>query len=149
MMLLSCKVRIYPGHMVTRAFSLTTARVLHIIANEKSISLFRAIFQSGNGINTESLNDKTKLTRKEYYTRLSGMVKAGLVMKTDGRYTLTTFGNVVYSSQMMVENGITNFWKLKAIDSLSMTKELPKEEQQKVADKLLLNNQEIKEIIRK
>jgi hypothetical protein len=49
----------------------------------------------------------------------------------------------------MVEEGITNFWRLKAIDSLSTSKELPKEEQQKVADKLLLKNQEIKEIIGK
>jgi hypothetical protein len=44
---------------------------------------------------------------------------------------------------MMVENGITNFWRLKAIDSLSTSKVLPKEEQQKVADKLLLNDQAI------
>jgi hypothetical protein len=70
------------------------------------------------------------------------MVKAGLVMKADGRYALTAFGNVVYNSQLMVE-GITNFWRLKVIDSLSTSKVLPKEEQQKVADKLLLKNQEI------
>ncbi len=131
--------------MVMKA--LTTAKILRTIADEKSMGLFRTIFQTG-GIDSENLQDKTKLTRKEYYTRLAGMVKAGLVMKTDGRYTLTAFGNVVYNSQMMVENGITNFWKLKAIDSLSMSKELPKEEQQKVADKLL-KDQEIKEIIRK
>ena len=131
--------------MVMKA--LTTAKILRTIADEKSMGLFRTIFQTG-GIDSENLQDKTKLTRKEYYTRLADMVKAGLVMKTDGRYTLTAFGNVVYNSQMMVENGITNFWKLKAIDSLSMSKELPKEEQQKVADKLL-KDQEIKEIIRK
>jgi hypothetical protein len=131
--------------MVMKA-SLTTARVLRMIADEKSMDLFRTIFQTGGGIDSEDLQDKTKLTRKEYYTRLSGMVKAGLVMKTDGRYTLTAFGNVVHCSQMMVENGIANFWKLKAIDSLSMSKELPKEEQQKVTDKLL-KDQEIKEII--
>ena len=131
--------------MVMKA--LTTAKILRTIADEKSMGLFRTIFQTG-GIDSENLQDKTKLTRKEYYTRLAGMVKAGLVMKTDGRYTLTAFGNVVYNSQMMVENGITNFWKLKAIDSLSMSKELPKEDQQKVADKLL-KDQEIKEIIRK
>ena len=82
------------------------------------------------------------ILHKEYYTRLAGMVKAGLVMKTDGRYTLTAFGNVVYNSQLTAEEGITNFWRLKAIDSLSTSKELPKEEQQKVADKLLLKNRD-------
>lgn len=129
-----------------KTFSLTTAKVLRIIADEKSMGLFRTIFQSG-GIDSENLQDKTSLTRKEYYTRLASMVKAGLVMKTDGRYTLTAFGNVVYNSQLMVENGITNFWRLKAIDSLSTSKELPKEEQQKVADKLLLPKDQ--EIIRR
>lgn len=133
-----------------RAFSLTTAKVLRIIADEKSMGLFRTIFSSGGGgIDSEDLQGKTNLTRKEYYTRLAGMVKAGLVMKTDGRYALTAFGNVVYNSQLMVEEGITNFWRLKAIDSISTSKVLPKEEQQKVADKLLLKNQEIKEIIGK
>lgn len=129
-----------------KTFSLTTAKVLRIIADEKSMGLFRTIFQSG-GIDSENLQDKTSLTRKEYYTRLASMVKAGLVMKTEGRYTLTAFGNVVYNSQLMVENGITNFWRLKAIDSLSTSKELPKEEQQKVADKLLLPKDQ--EIIRR
>jgi len=134
-----------------RTFSLTTAKVLRIIADEKSMGIFRTIFSSGGGggIDSEDLQGKTNLTRKEYYTRLASMVKAGLVMKTDGRYGLTAFGNVVFDSQLMVENGITNFWRLKAIDSLSISKELPKEEQQKVADKLLLKNQEIKEIIGK
>ena len=131
-----------------KTFSLTTAKILRIIADEKSMVLFRTIFLS-SGFDSENLQDKTKLSRKEYYTRLAGMIKAGLVMKTDGRYALTAFGNVIYNSQMMVENGITNFWRLKAIDSLSTSKELPKEEQQKVVDKLLLKNQEIKEIIGK
>ena len=128
-----------------RAFSLTTAKILRIIADEKSMGLFRTIFSSGGGgggIDSGNLQGKTNLTHKEYYTRLAGMVKAGLVMKTDGRYTLTAFGNVVYNSQLMVEEGITNFWRLKAIDSLSTSKELPKEEQQKVADKLLLKNRD-------
>lgn len=131
-----------------KTFSLTTAKILRIIADEKSMVLFRTIFLS-SGFDSENLQDKTMLSRKEYYTRLAGMIKAGLVMKTDGRYALTAFGNVIYNSQMMVENGITNFWRLKAIDSLSTSKELPKEEQQKVVDKLLLKNQEIKEIIGK
>ena len=102
---------------IMKTFSLTTAKVLRIIADEKSMGIFRTIFSSGGGIDSEDLQGKTNLTRKEYYTRLASMVKAGLVMKTDGRYGLTAFGNVVFDSQLMVENGITNFWRLKAIDS--------------------------------
>ncbi|HEX6562282.1 MAG TPA: hypothetical protein VF016_09685 [Nitrososphaera sp.] len=74
------------------------------------------------------------------------MTKSGLVRKKSGKYTLTAFGKVVYDSQMTVDNALTNFWKLKAIDSLEMSNELPKEEQQKLID-TLLDNQELKGIL--
>lgn len=126
------------------AKSQTTATVLRTISDDKSMDLFRTIAQSS--IDSESLKNKTKLTRKQYYSRLSRMTKAGLVRKKSGKYTLTAFGKVVYDSQITVENALTNFWKLKAIDSLEMSNELPKEEQQKLID-TLLDNQELKGIL--
>ncbi len=126
------------------AKSQTTASVLRTISDDKSMGLFRTIAQSS--IDSESLKDKTKLTRKQYYSRLSRMTKAGLVRKKSGKYTLTAFGKVVYDSQVTVDNALTNFWKLKAIDSLEMSNELPKEEQQKLID-TLLDNQELKGIL--
>lgn len=126
------------------ARSQTTATVLRTISDDKSMDLFRTIAQSS--IDSESLKTKTKLTRKQYYSRLSRMTKAGLVRKKSGKYTLTAFGKVVYDSQVTVDNALTNFWKLKAIDSLEMSNELPKEEQQKLID-TLLDNQELKGIL--
>lgn len=126
------------------AKSQTTATVLRTISDDRSMDLFRTIAQ--NSIDSESLKNKTKLTRKQYYSRLSRMTKAGLVRKKSGKYTLTAFGKVVYDSQVTVDNALTNFWKLKAIDSLEMSNELPKEEQQKLID-TLLDNQELKGIL--
>lgn len=126
------------------AKSQTTATVLRTISDDKSMDLFRTIAEGG--IDSESLKNKTKLTRKQYYSRLSRMVKAGLVKKKSGKYTLTAFGKIVYGSQMTVDNAVINFWKLKAIDSLEMSNELPKEEQAKLID-TLLDNQELKEIL--
>jgi predicted transcriptional regulator len=126
------------------AKSQTTATVLRTISDDRSMDLFRTIAQSS--IDSESLKSKTKLTRKQYYSRLSRMTKAGLVRKKSGKYTLTAFGKVVYDSQVTVDNALTNFWKLKAIDSLEMSNELPKEEQQKLID-TLLDNQELKGIL--
>lgn len=126
------------------AKSQTTATVLRTIADDKSMDLFRTIAQSS--IDSESLKTKTKLTRKQYYSRLSRMTKAGLVRKRSGKYNLTAFGKVVYDSQVTIDNALTNFWKLKAIDSLEMSNELPKEEQQKLID-TLLDNQELKGIL--
>lgn len=126
------------------ARSQTTATVLRTISDDKSMDLFKAIAHSS--IDSESLKNKTKLTRKQYYSRLSRMTKAGIVRKKSGKYTLTAFGKVVYDSQVTVENALNNFWKLKAIDSLEMSNELPKEEQQKLID-TLLDNQELKGIL--
>ena len=126
------------------AKSQTTATVLRTISDDKSMDLFKTI--ASGSIDSENLKGKTKLTRKQYYSRLSRMTKAGLVRKKSGKYTLTAFGKVVYDSQTTVDNALTNFWKLKAIDSLEMSNELPKEEQQKLID-TLLDNQELKGIL--
>ncbi|MER3408383.1 MAG: hypothetical protein C4292_06620 [Nitrososphaera sp.] len=122
----------------------TTATILRTISDDKSMDLFRTI--ASGSIDSESLKGKTKLTRKQYYSRLSRMTKAGLVRKKSGKYTLTAFGKVVYDSQATVDSALSNFWKLKAIDSLEMSNELPKEEQQKLID-TLLDNKELKGIL--
>jgi predicted transcriptional regulator len=126
------------------AKSQTPATVLRTISDDKSLELFKTI--AHGIIDSETLKNKTKLTRKQYYSRLARMSKAGLVKKKSGKYLLTVFGRVVYDSQLTVENALTSYWKLKAIDSLETSNELPKEEQQKLID-ALLDDQEIKAIL--
>jgi len=122
----------------------TPAMVIRTIADDKSMELFKTI--SEGTIDSETLKNKTKLTRKQYYSRLSRMTKAGLVRKKSGRYLLTAFGKVVFNAQLTVESALGSYWKLRAIDSLEMSNELPKEEQQKLID-ALLDNQELKHIL--
>ena len=126
------------------AKSQTPATVLRTIADDKSLELFKTIAQGT--IDSDNLKTKTKLTRKQYYSRLSRMTKAGLVRKKSGKYLLTAFGKVVFDAEMTVENALGSYWKLRAIDSLEMSNELPKEEQQKLID-ALLDNQELKGIL--
>jgi len=126
------------------AKSQTAATILRTIADDKSLELFKTI---ANGtIDSEDLKSKTKLTHKQYYSRLSRMTRAGLVRKKSGKYLLTAFGKIVYDTQATVDLALSSYWKLKAIDSLEMSNELPKEEQQKLID-ALLDNQEIKGIL--
>lgn len=124
--------------------SQTAATVLRSIADDKSLELFRTV--ALEIIDSKSLKSRTKLTRKQYYSRLSRMIRVGLVKRKNGKYILTTFGKIVYDSQTTIENSIKNYWKLKAIDSLEMSNELPKEEQQKLIE-TLLDNEEIKGIL--
>ena len=122
----------------------TVSAILKAIADEKSSELFKTI---ANGtVDSDTLKTKSKLTRKQYYSRLSRMTKAGLVRKKSGKYLLTAFGKIVFDSQSTVESALNSYWKLRAIDSLEMSNELPREEQQKLID-ALLDNQDIKGIL--
>ena len=118
--------------------------MLKAIADDKSLELFGTVAQET--IDSRNLKSKIKLTRKQYYSRLSRMTRAGLVRRKDGKYILTTFGKIVYESKVTVENALNNYWKLKAIDSLETSNELPKEERQKLIE-TLLDNQGLKAVI--
>jgi hypothetical protein len=122
----------------------STASVLRAIADDKSMELFSTV--ALETIDSKNLKSKTKLTRKQYYSRLSRMIKVGLVRRKNGKYILTTFGKIVYESKVTIENALINYWKLKAIDSLETSNEVPKEEQQKLIE-ALLDNEEIRGIL--
>ena len=126
------------------AKSENTAAVLKTIADDKSLELFSIV--ALEKIDSRKLKSKMRVTRKQYYSRLSRMTKAGLVRRKNGKYILTTFGKIVYESKVTIENALTNYWKLKAIDSLETSNEVPKEEQQKLIE-TLLDNEEIRGIL--
>jgi predicted transcriptional regulator len=122
----------------------TVDSVLASISDKQSLELFRYIAVT-NG-DSENLRTKIDLTRKQYYSRLSRMTKAGIVKRKNGRHSLTAFGRVVYDAQTIIEKAVNNYWKLKAVDSLEMSEDLPKEERLKLIDNLL-DNKDIKEIL--
>jgi predicted transcriptional regulator len=123
-------------------------KIVHIIkaiSDVKSLELFRIVGLTKP--NTEILVSKTKLTRKQYYSRMASLMNAGLVKRKKGKYTLSALGKVIYySSVATIENAVTNYWKLKAIDSLEMSKDLPAEERKKIIDNFI-DNQGIKAIL--
>jgi predicted transcriptional regulator len=122
------------------------AKVLKSISDEESLELFRSIALKDS--DSESLRKKTKMTRKQYYSRMSRLMRTGLIKRKNGRHTLTAFGKVIYDTQITIENAINNYWKLKAIDSLEMSNDLPAEERKKLIDNLIENNG-IREILAK
>jgi predicted transcriptional regulator len=122
----------------------TADKVLTAISDKESLELFRII--AINSEDSDGLRTKTTLTRKQYYSRLSRMMKAGLVKRKKGKHSLTAFGKVIYDAQTIIEKAVNNYWRLKAIDSLEVSNDLPEEERVKLIDSLLDNNR-IKEIL--
>ena len=124
---------------------ITVADILDAISDARALAVYKTI--ASEKPNSNLLITKMRLTRKQYYSRISRLTKTGLVKRENGRYSLTSFGKVIYDIQITIEIALENFWKLKAIDSLQAADgTLSKEEQTRVLD-LLIQNDKIKEVI--
>ena len=113
------------------------------ISKEEALIIFKTI--ALGKVEGNIVRSKTKLTSKQYYSRMSALLKAGLLKRKSGRYNLTAFGKIVYDAQATIENAINNYWKLKAVDSIiEISDEVPKEEFNKIVD-ILIDNHQIKD----
>ena len=123
------------------------ADVVKLMSDDKSLFIFNTIFLA-NGENSETLRTQLKLTKKQYYSRISRLIKAGLVKRQKGRYFVTAFGKVVYNAQKLVGTAVKSYWKLRAIDSLGVANNntTSKEERSKIID-LMIGNLQIREIL--
>ena len=121
--------------------------VLQATSDKRATNILKNIASSDS--NSDILITQLKLTRKQYYSRMSSLIKAGLVKRQKGRYLLTAFGKIIYSAQVdletKIENALNNYWKLKAVDSL----EMPSREERDKVISILIENDEIKGILTK
>jgi SNF2 family DNA or RNA helicase len=124
---------------------ISVADVLKAISDKKSIELLRIVGLVNQ--NTVILINKAKLSRKQYYSKMSRLMKAGLIKRKNGKYTLTAFGKVIYYTAIIkMENATSSYLKLKAIDSLEMSNDVPAEERKKIIDSFI-DNQEIRDVL--
>ena len=120
------------------------ADILKAIADDKSLVLFNTIANAGG--DTDILIGRLDLTRKQYYSRISALLKTGLISRKNRQYNLTSFGKIVYDAQLMIGRAANTFWKLKAIDSLETEHKLPADERNKIIN-TLIDNQDIIKIL--
>lgn len=112
--------------------SLKTSIVLNAVSDDVSLELFKLVALT-NGT-SELLRSRMNITRKQYYSRLYNLVQCGLIKRKDGKYFLTALGRVMYDSQITIENAIMDHWKIKAMDSVRITRDIPWGEQKKVIE---------------
>ncbi len=116
---------------------------LRAISNDKSLVLFNTIALAGG--ESSILISRLNLTRKQYYSRMSDLTNAGLILRKNGKYFLTSFGRIVYEAPELIGNAVQHLSKLKAIDSIECA-EFPASELSKLINTLITNN-ELKEIL--
>ena len=112
--------------------------ILSAISDDKSLVLFNTIaIASGD---STILISTFNLARKQYYSRMSALINAGLVRRMSGKYFVTSFGKVVYKAQVLNGKAVQYSSKLKAIDSIE-TPEFPSAELSKIIDTLISNGE--------
>ncbi len=122
--------------------------ILKKISDDKALVLFNSIAVSTDNERLIPLREMN-LSTKQYYSRISGLVDAGLIKRQKGRYSLTMLGHVVYDTQMTIGKTLAYYWKLKAIESIeSSASGLPNEEITQLIN-ALIDNHQIKDILLK
>jgi len=123
----------------------TVVDVLKTIADGKSLVLFNTIAVSN--CDSDLLMSTVALTRKQYYSRLSAFINAGIVKRERGKYSLTTFGKVLHHAQEIIGKAVNEYWQLKAIDSIRASgNEVPQEQFHRIIDTLIID-QQMKDIL--
>ena len=123
--------------------SITT--VLKKISDDKTLTLFNSI-AGADGDKNIPLKEMN-LTTKQYHTRISGLLNAGLIKRHKGKYSHTLLGKIVYDTQMTIGKTLTYHWKLKGIESIEASNNPEWELAQLI--NALIDNRQIKNILMK
>jgi hypothetical protein len=118
---------------------LSVENILRVLSVDKSLALFETIAVGSSA--SDVLRSRLDLTRKQYYSRMSALLKAGLVQRRSGSYSLSSFGKIVYDALVIIGKALENYWKLAAIDSVQY---LPEIGRNKIIE-VLIGNPQIRE----
>lgn len=119
----------------------SVSTILREILDDKTLTLFNSIAISMGDRNIHLR--EMSLTSKQYYSRISGLMAAGLIRRQRGKYSLTLMGKIVYDAHLNIGKALSYYWKLKAIESIDMSSpgaSLPKEELIQLINTLIDNH---------
>jgi hypothetical protein len=94
----------------------SVSTILKKISDDKTLTLFNSIAISMGDRNIHLR--EMSLTSKQYYSRISGLMAAGLIRRQRGKYSLTLMGKIVYDAHLNIGKALSYYWKLKAIESI-------------------------------
>jgi len=127
------------GEMVSSVSNhISIENVLRALSADKSLVLFNTIALAS--FDSDFLMSRLGFTRKQYYSRVSALIEAGLIKRRNKRHFLSSFGKIVYDAQLIIGKGLQNYWKLVAIDSVGLS-----DVERKRIIEVLIENPEIRD----
>ena len=124
--------------------------ILKAIADDKALTLFNTIALTGKENGCVPSLKEMQLSVKQYYSRMSALMKAGLIKRNKGNYHLTILGKTVYDAHISIGIALSYYRKLKVLESIQSSSpgQLTKEEFIKLID-ILIDNHQIKDMLYK
>jgi hypothetical protein len=122
--------------------------ILRNLSDDKTLALFNRIALSAD--RNSVLAKEMQLTPRQIYPRLSGLMRADLIKKCRGIYSLSTLGKLVYQNLAVMKKVISYYWKMKVIESVQLSSHsgYSKGDLSELID-LLINDHEIRDTIKK
>jgi hypothetical protein len=125
----------------------SVSAILKKISDDKALTIFNSIAIS-NGDRSIHFREMS-LTPKQYYSRISGLMAAGLIRRQRGKYSLTLMGKVVYDAHLNIGKALSYYWKLKAIESIDMSSRVTRLQREELMQLInaLIDDQSIRDFL--
>lgn len=111
--------------------------VLKLLSDYDTIKLLKIVPSVKNSADSQILIKQLLLTKKQFYSRISNLIKAGLIKRTKGAYIHTSFGKMILDALDLVENAALIYMRLKAVDMIDKSEKIKKREIIKLIDSLV------------
>lgn len=107
------------------------------LADRHTLNIIRMAY---SGFKGSSVNYRGNISKKQFYVRLRRLREMGLIEKRNSFYRTTTFGSLIYNSQIKtLEEILANYWNLKAVDVLKSRQDFPSHQKDKVIEEIIQN----------
>ena len=115
--------------------TITSEYIFSILSDRISLRILKSAY---SGLRASSTNYVGTISKKQFYVRLKRLREAGLIEKRDCFYRTTTLGSLIYNGHIKtLDEALSNFWQLKAIDLLKTRKDFPSHQKDIVIDEII------------
>ena len=114
----------------------TTSEIFNILSDSNTLTMFNAIASKS----AQELIPKLNITDKQYSVIISSLNDVGLVRKKDDTVFLTSLGKVFYYFYTKLSIAMDNSWKLKCIDILEESDNVPRTEVNHIINIIIADN---------
>jgi len=112
-------------------------QVFSPLADRHSVNIIKMAYFGFKG---SSESYRGNISKKQFYVLLKRLLDMGFIEKRNSVYRTTTFGSLIYNSQIKtVESILANYWNLKAVDILKSRQDFPSSQKEKVIEEIIQN----------